>query len=89
MTTAPVTTTVEDVLAFLAAALGTEVGPDDDYFAAGLADSLFALELVTFVEQRFRLTVEVEDLAIDNFRTAARVLAFARARGACTGAAAS
>ncbi|MFJ8312808.1 MULTISPECIES: acyl carrier protein [unclassified Streptomyces] len=88
MTTAPVTTTVEDVLAFLAAALGTEVGPDDDYFAAGLADSLFALELVTFVEQRFRLTVEVEDLAIDNFRTAARIIAFAQARGARTGAAA-
>lgn len=86
MTTAPATTTIEDVLSFLAAALGTEVGPDDDYFASGLADSLFALELVTFVEHRFRLTVEVEDLSIDNFRTAARIMAFAQAQG---GAAAS
>ncbi|WP_151484872.1 acyl carrier protein [Streptomyces albicerus] len=86
MPTAPATTTVEDVLAFLAAALGTEVGPDDDYFATGLADSLFALELVTFVEHRFQLTVEAEDLALDNFRTAAHIMAFAQARG---GAAAS
>ncbi|MFH9044657.1 acyl carrier protein [Streptomyces sp. NPDC017966] len=65
-----------DLLAFLATALGTEVGSDDDYFATGLANSLFALELVTFVEHRFRLTVEVEDLHLDHFRTAARVLAF-------------
>ncbi|GGV25359.1 hypothetical protein GCM10010277_06280 [Streptomyces longisporoflavus] len=86
MPTAPATTTVDDVLVFLTAALGTEVGPDDDYFATGLADSLFALELVTFVEHRFQLTVEVEDLAIDNFRTAARIIDFARTR---SGAAAS
>ncbi|WP_282796720.1 acyl carrier protein [Streptomyces sp. CC224B] len=77
----PAQAAVEDILDFLARALGTEVGPHDDYFATGLANSLFALELVTFVEHRFQLTVEVEDLAIDNFRTAANILAFVQARG--------
>ncbi|RNG18238.1 acyl carrier protein [Streptomyces botrytidirepellens] len=74
-------TATADLLAFLAASLGTEVGPDDDYFAAGLTDSLFALELVSFVEHRFQLTIEVEDLHLDHFRTATRVLAFVQGKG--------
>jgi acyl carrier protein len=64
------------VTEFLTAALRQPVGPDDDYFALGLADSLFALELVTFVESRFALTVEVEDLDLDSFRTANRITRF-------------
>ncbi|MFF8828658.1 acyl carrier protein [Streptomyces sp. NPDC015131] len=63
---------------FLSAALRRPVEPDDDYFAQGLADSLFALELVTFVEHRFALTIEVEDLDLDSFRTAHRITEFVR-----------
>lgn len=77
---------IEEVLAFLTAALGTEVGPDDDYFTQGRADSLFALELVTFVEHHFHLTVDVEDLDLDNFRTAARIVAFVQAKTPTAGA---
>ncbi|OEV30690.1 acyl carrier protein [Streptomyces nanshensis] len=65
-----------EITEFLSAALRSEVGPDDDYFALGLADSLFALELVTFVESRFSLTVEVEDLDLESFRTANRIIRF-------------
>ncbi|OEU92136.1 acyl carrier protein [Streptomyces abyssalis] len=65
-----------EITEFLSAALRSEVGPDDDYFALGLADSLFALELVTFVESRFSLTVEVEDLDLESFRTANRITRF-------------
>jgi acyl carrier protein len=65
-----------EITDFLSAALRQQVGPDDDYFALGLVDSLFALELVTFVESRFSLTVEVEDLDLDSFRTAARITRF-------------
>ncbi|HWM35609.1 MAG TPA: phosphopantetheine-binding protein [Streptomyces sp.] len=67
---------IQEVTDFLTAALRRPVGPDDDYFALGLADSLFALELVTFVESRFSLTVEVEDLDLDSFRTANRITRF-------------
>ena len=66
------------ITGFLSAALRRQVEPDDDYFAQGLADSLFALELVTFVESRFALTVEVEDLDLDSFRTANRITEFVR-----------
>ncbi|QPP06030.1 acyl carrier protein [Streptomyces bathyalis] len=65
-----------EITEFLSAALRSEVGPDDDYFELGLADSLFALELVTFVEGRFSLIVEVEDLDLESFRTANRITRF-------------
>ncbi|MFF4924081.1 acyl carrier protein [Kitasatospora sp. NPDC001261] len=72
----------EQITDFLSAALRRRVEPDDDYFAQGLADSLFALELVTFVETRFALTVEVEDLNLDSFRTANRITEFVRRKTA-------
>lgn len=42
---------------------------DDDIFALGLVNSLFAMQLVMFVEKTFSMTVEDDDLNIDNFRT--------------------
>ncbi|MFC8914866.1 acyl carrier protein [Streptomyces sp. NPDC047821] len=66
------------ITAFLSAALRRRVEPDDDYFAQGLVDSLFALELVTFVESHFAISVQVEDLDLDSFRTANRITEFVR-----------
>lgn len=42
---------------------------DEDIFATGFVNSLFAMQLVLFVEQNFGVTVEDDDLDIDNFRT--------------------
>lgn len=42
---------------------------DEDIFSLGFVNSLFAMQLVMFVEQEFGLTVENEDLEIDNFKT--------------------
>jgi acyl carrier protein len=61
---------------FIIPALGAEVGPDEDYFARGMLTSLFAIELVAFVEGRFDLTVEVADLDLDHFRTISRLTDF-------------
>ncbi|QRV39113.1 acyl carrier protein (plasmid) [Streptomyces californicus] len=74
--------TNDEITRFLTDSLRREVGPDDDYFALGLVDSLFALELVTYVEERFKLTVEVDDLDLDSFRTARRLTAFVHAKEA-------
>lgn len=65
-----------ELTAFLTAGARQHVGPDDDYFALGLVNSLFALELVTFVERRFGLEVGVEDLDLDHFRTVSRLTDF-------------
>ena len=43
--------------------------PEVDLFASGVVSSLFAMELVVYVEGTFGITVEGADLAIDNFRT--------------------
>ena len=42
---------------------------DDDIFALGLVNSLFAMQLVLFVEQEFDLEIDGEDLDFSNFRT--------------------
>ena len=50
--------------------LKAEVAPDDDLFAAGLANSMFAMELVVHLEQTFGVMIEGQDLKLDNFRSA-------------------
>ncbi len=42
---------------------------DEDIFSLGYVNSMFALELVLFIEREFGITIENEDLAIDNFRS--------------------
>jgi methoxymalonate biosynthesis acyl carrier protein len=42
---------------------------DEDIFASGFVNSLFAMQLVTFVESEFRITIDSEDLDIENFNT--------------------
>lgn len=42
---------------------------DDEDIFAGFVDSLFAMQLVLFVEREFGIALENEDLDLDNFRT--------------------
>jgi len=42
---------------------------DDDIFGLGFVNSLFAMQLVNFVETTFGITVEDDELELDNFRT--------------------
>ena len=42
---------------------------DEDIFGLGFVNSLFAIQLVLFLEQAFGITIESEDLELDNFRT--------------------
>ena len=49
---------------------------DEDLFATGFVNSMFALQLVQFVEGEFGIRVEDEDLDLDNFRSVAAITAF-------------
>jgi methoxymalonate biosynthesis acyl carrier protein len=49
---------------------------DEDIFASGLVNSLFAMQLVLFLEKDFSIKVENEDLDYDNFRTLNAIVAF-------------
>jgi methoxymalonate biosynthesis acyl carrier protein len=66
--------TVEDIKSRTRAFMGKffkniELQDDEDIFALGFVNSLFAMQLVMFIEKEFGVTVEDEDLNIDNFRT--------------------
>ncbi|MFD0418681.1 MULTISPECIES: acyl carrier protein [Streptomyces] len=54
------------------------IEPDDDFFERGLINSLRALEIVVHVEQAYGVSVEVEDLDLDNFRTVRRIAEYVR-----------
>lgn len=55
-----------------------EFADDDDIFELGLVNSLFALELVLFIEEEFQVTVENEDLFLGNFNTLENLEDFVR-----------
>ncbi len=61
--------TVEAIRVFLARHVPAVLEVEEDIFARGYVSSLFALSLVVFVEKTFDLTVEPEDLSLDNFRS--------------------
>ncbi|TFI53954.1 acyl carrier protein [Mastigocladus laminosus UU774] len=42
---------------------------DEDIFSLGFVNSMFAMQLVLFVEQEFQIAIENEDLEFENFRT--------------------
>ena len=46
-----------------------DLQPDEDIFALGFVNSMFAMQLVLFIEQEFQITVDNEDLEFENFRT--------------------
>jgi methoxymalonate biosynthesis acyl carrier protein len=46
-----------------------ELADEEDIFALGFVNSLFAMELVMFIERVFRFEVPNEDLTLDNFRS--------------------
>ncbi len=46
-----------------------ELQDDQDIFAMGFVNSLFAMQLVLFVESEFGIVVENDELDIDNFRS--------------------
>ena len=53
-----------------------DLSDDDDLFELGIANSLFAIQLMTFIEKTFALEVEMEDLDIENFKSVSASTAF-------------
>lgn len=43
------------------------LGDTDDVFAGGYANSLFALQLIAWMEKTFSITIEDDDLKLSNF----------------------
>ncbi|MFF9843385.1 acyl carrier protein [Streptomyces sp. NPDC013740] len=64
---------------------GVEVEDDEDLFASGLVNSLFAVQMVMWVERTYGVAVAGEDLALDNFRSVTAIAEFVARKKALAG----
>jgi len=46
-----------------------ELQDDEDIFSLGFVNSLFAMQLVMFLEKEFNLVIDNKELDLNNFRT--------------------
>lgn len=53
----------------------SKVKDDDNIFELGLVNSLFAVQLVNFIEQEFDVVVDNDDLDIQNFKSVSAISA--------------
>lgn len=61
---------LEMVKEFLQSYVGDrDIEPDEEIFTSGLVNSLFAMQLVLFLEKAFSIKVENEDLGLENFKS--------------------
>ena len=54
----------------------SELDDGDNLFELGIVNSLFAVQLMTFIEKMFGLEVERDDLDIENFKSVNATTAF-------------
>ena len=53
-----------------------DVNDDENLFESGIVNSLFAVQLMTFIEKTFDIEVGPEDLDIENFKSLNAMTAF-------------
>jgi len=52
------------------------LGDDENLFESGIVNSLFAVQLMTFVERSFGIEIGMEDLDVENFKSVSATAAF-------------
>lgn len=84
MTTLEPTDIKAAIRRFIGSAINLEgVSDDANLFAAGIVNSLFAVQLTTFVESTYGIEIGPDDLDLENFKSIAATAAFvARKAGA-------
>jgi acyl carrier protein len=55
---------------------GVEFSDDDNIFRKGFVDSLFAVQLIAYLEQEFGIKVTNKDLNINNFHSVSKMVSF-------------
>lgn len=54
----------------------THLDDDANLFESGIVNSLFAIQLMTFIEKTFSIEVEMDDMDIENFKSLSATTAF-------------
>jgi acyl carrier protein len=55
---------------------------DEDLFRTGRVNSLFAIQLMKFIERSFSIEMDVDDLDLANFSSIARITSFVQRKQA-------
>src|SRR6185503_5519468 len=67
----------ETVRSFILSSINLpDLKDDDNLFESGIVNSLFAVQLMTFIEGTFALEVGMDDLDIENFKSLNATTAF-------------
>ena len=67
----------ETVTKFLLSSINiANLNNDDNLFESGIVNSLFAVQLMTFLEKTFVLEIGMDDLDIENFKSVNATTAF-------------
>jgi len=67
----------ETVRSFIISSISiTDLDDDDNLFESGIVNSLFAVQLMTFLEKTFAIEVGMDDLDIENFKSLNATTAF-------------
>ena len=67
----------ETVTKFLLSSINiANLNNDDNLFESGIVNSLFAVQLMTFLEKTFALEIGMDDLDIENFKSLNATTAF-------------
>jgi acyl carrier protein len=62
------------------------LGDDENWFESGIVNSLFAVQLMTFVERSFGIEIGMEDLDVENFKSVSATAAFINRKSAAKAA---
>lgn len=65
--------TVERILKFFEEKKIEGVTADTDLFKGGYVDSLFAIEIVVYLEKEFKIKIKNKDISEKNFRTVSSI----------------
>lgn len=57
-----------------------ELGDNEDIFSLGFVNSLFAMQLVMFLEKEFSIRIDNKDLNFQNFNTVNAIAEFVEAK---------
>lgn len=57
-----------------------DIADNQNLFEMSFANSLFAMQLILFIEKEFELAVASEDIGIDNFDTVDKICGFIQAK---------
>lgn len=57
-----------------------EFGDDDNFFEMGFVNSLFAMKLITFIENEYQIVIESEEMDIANFNSLSNIVHFIQSK---------